>query len=91
MIRAYLARRTGDAGETAKTEARLAKIGDVLARALDGNIYLVGDRFTIADVVVGGVLDSAREYELLPASDRLLAYLELLDGREAKQRAYADA
>ncbi len=56
-----------------------------------GQVYhLVGDGFTIADIVVGGVLESARRYELQPESPVLRAYLERLDARPAKQRAYAD-
>jgi len=91
MLRAYTARHAAeqDADAVAEADARLAKAGDVVAAALDGHDYLVGDRFTIADVVLGGVLHSARTYELLPDSPALNAYLARLDGREAKQRAYA--
>ena len=68
MIRAILARRGSDEEEAAKAEQRLAKVGAAIADALDGRTYLVGDRFTIADVVVGGVLDSARHYDVMPDS-----------------------
>ncbi len=47
------------------------------------------DTFSIADVVTGGVLDSARKYDLLPEMQVLHEYLARLDAREAKQRAYA--
>ena len=91
MIRAYTARHADepDADAVAKADARLAKAGRVVADALDGHEYLVDGAFTIADVVMGGVLDSARRYDLLPDLPALLAYLARLDGREAKQRAYA--
>ncbi len=91
MLRAYTARHAAepDAEAVAKGEARLLKAGAVVAAALDGRDYLVGDSFTIADVVMGGVLDSAREYDLLPNVPALHAYLARLDGRAAKQRAYA--
>ena len=88
MIRLILARRGSDEDATAKAEARLAKAAAAIAEALDGRAYLVEDRFTIADVVVGGVLDSARHYDVWPESPTLLAYLERLDGRPAKKRAY---
>jgi glutathione S-transferase len=89
LLRAYAARRGTDAETTAKAEARLTKAAGALDDALDGRGYIVGERFTIADVVVGGVLHSARKYDLLPDSPRLLGYLERLDARPAKQRAYA--
>jgi glutathione S-transferase len=92
MIRVILARRGSVAEETAKAEARLTKAAGAIAGVLAGRAYLAGDRFTIADVVVGGVLDSARLYDVLPDSPALRSYLERLDARPAKQRAYdADA
>lgn len=89
MFRAYVDRRGDDPDAAAKSDARLEKVGEVIADQLGGGSYLVGDRFTVADVVVGGVLESAREYDLLPDIPRLRAYLENLDARPAKQRAYA--
>jgi glutathione S-transferase len=88
MIRTIVTRRGSDADETAKAEERLKKAADALADVLDGRAYLVGDRFTIADVVVGGVLDTARHYDLMSDSPTLHSYLEGLDSRPAKQRAY---
>jgi glutathione S-transferase len=91
MLRAWAARDAAepDAGKLARAQERLLKAGTVVADALDGHDYLVGDAFTIADVVVGGVLDSARKYHLFPDVPALREYLERLDAREAKQRAYA--
>jgi glutathione S-transferase len=90
MLRVYTERHADepDPDEVAKADARLAKVAVALTDALDGHDYLVDDRFTIADVVMGGVLHSARRLELLPDSRALHAYLERLDAREAKQRAY---
>ena len=90
LIRAYLARRGGDAEATAKADARLTKVGAAVADALEGRSHIVSDRFTVADIVVGGVLESARRFELLPGPSALQAYLERLDDRPAKQRAYED-
>jgi glutathione S-transferase len=91
VLRAYIETHAAvpDPEAVAKAEARLAKAAAALAGALDGHDYLVDDRFTIADVVMGGVLHSARRLELMPDSPTLVAYLTRLDGREAKQRAYA--
>jgi glutathione S-transferase len=91
MIRVILARRGGDDDETAKAEARLNKAGGAIADVLDEHAYLAGDRFTIADVVVGGVLESARHYDVMPESPTLRSYLERLDARPAKRRAYDEA
>jgi glutathione S-transferase len=91
MVRAVVTRRGSDADETAKAEARLSKVGTVLADVLGRADYLVGGRFTIADVVVGGVLSSARDYDVVPDLPALREYLERLDGRPARQRAYATA
>jgi glutathione S-transferase len=89
MVRTIVTRRGSDADETAKAEQRLDRVGAVLADVLATSDYLVGNRFTIADVVVGGVLGSAREYDVLPDSPVLRSYLERLDSRQARQRAYA--
>jgi glutathione S-transferase len=88
MVRTIVTRRGSDPDETAKAEERLNKAATVLVDVLDGRAYLVGDRFTIADVVVGGVLTSARDYDVMPDSPMLRSYVERLDSRPAKQRAY---
>jgi glutathione S-transferase len=89
MLRYYTARAGTDADATSKALTRRDKAMDVLAGALEGHEYLVDDTFSIADVVTGGVLDSARTYDLLPETPVLHEYLARLDAREAKQRAYA--
>ena len=89
VLRLYTARHGDDPETLVKAEERMAKVAAALEAGLDGEPYLVGPRFTIADVIVGGVLESARKYEVSPDSPPLLAYLEGLDARPAKQRAYA--
>jgi len=88
VTRRYVARRDGDPDAIQKTEARLATVAAVAAAALESHDYLVGGRFTIADVVLGGVLESARRFELMPEPAVLRDYLGRLDARPAKQRAY---
>ena len=89
MLRYYIAREGDDEKAAAKAGARRDRSMAVLAGALEDTEYLVGGAFTIADVIAGGVLDSARTYDLLPDLPALHAYLARLDAREAKQRAYA--
>jgi glutathione S-transferase len=88
MIAAIRAKRSDDADAAAATQARLTKAVAALEEALDGHHYLLGDQFTIADVIVGGVCFSARQHGVLPDSPIVTAYLERLDARPAKQRAF---
>ena len=88
IIRAYTAVRDGDAERTKSTQERLADRFAALESSLEGQDFVTGNDFTIADVVVGGVLVTARRTELMPDSPNVKAYLERLDARPAKQRAY---
>jgi glutathione S-transferase len=89
MTRWGASRYKEDAEGVASAEKRMAKVAAALEEGLDGNEYIVGGRFTIADIVLGGVLESARKYRLFPDSPALVAYLERLDQRPAKQIAYS--
>jgi glutathione S-transferase len=89
MLRWGIARHKGDAEAAASAEQRMAKVAAALESGLDGSDYIVDGRFTVADIVLGGVLHSARQYDLFPDSPVLLAYLERLDTRPAKQLAYS--
>jgi glutathione S-transferase len=91
LLRAYVERNAEepDAEAVTKVNARLERAAAAVARTLAEHDYLVEDRFTIADIVMGGVLESARRLDMMPDEPALLAYLTRLDGREAKQRAYA--
>jgi glutathione S-transferase len=89
LIRAFVARRDEDEA-LERLLGALARAGEAVVAGLGEGEYLVGGRFTVADVVVGGVLESARRFDLLPGSPPLRAYLERLEARPAMQRAYAD-
>ena len=72
-----------------RTGASASRLGtDVLEAALDGGDYLVGDRFSVADVVVGGVLTFARMAEITELSPGIVPYVDDLEARPARQRAY---
>jgi glutathione S-transferase len=57
--------------------------------ALDDRDYLVGDRFSVADLVCGAVLLFARRVELTDGMPKIAKYLERLEARPARQRANA--
>jgi glutathione S-transferase len=82
---------SGDADPeiTAAALGRFEKGADVVASALVGGEYLVGNRFSVADVVVGGVLTFARMSELVPELPPGIApYVDALEARPARVRAY---
>jgi glutathione S-transferase len=79
-----------DAGIVAAALGRFEKGADVVAAAVAGHEYLVGDSFSVADVVVGGVLTFARMSELVPELPPGMApYVDALEARPARQRAYS--
>jgi glutathione S-transferase len=68
---------------------RFEKGAGVVAAALAGGEYLVANRFSVADVVVGGVLTFARMSELVPElPPGIAAYVDALEARPARLRAY---
>ncbi len=66
---------------------RLAAALPALEQALDGKEFLVGDRFTAADVVVGGVLGFAARGGLIDDFPKCVAYAQSLNERPARKRA----
>jgi glutathione S-transferase len=58
-------------------------------QALDGHDYLVGERFSVADLVCGAVLIFAKGSGLTDELPNITAYLERLEARPARQRATA--
>jgi len=64
--------------------------GRLLAAALAGRDYLLGDRFTAADVLIGGALGWARGFGLLGEHPALVEYGRRVGSRPAAKRARAD-
>ena len=56
----------------------------------DGRAHLLGDRFTVADILVGGTLAWSNEEVPLGDYPHLLGYIERLKSRPAYQRAHAN-
>jgi glutathione S-transferase len=61
----------------------------VLTQALDGRDYLLGERFSAADVMLGGMIGMRLFTGMLPPAPALVAYNERLEARPARQRAGA--
>ena len=73
---------------SAKAAARCAEAVAVLEGALSGTPpYLVGSRFSVADIVARGVLDVAVRVGAIEPSPTTAAYMESLATRPARQRA----
>lgn len=78
---------TGEADRDPLAKARYQAAADRLLEALWVGPYLMGERFTAADVMVGSSLAWARSF--LPESPLLDAYAERLAQRPARIRADA--
>ena len=80
-----------------KEEARRAMLGygdfdtvmDVVAKAVAPGPYLIGERFTAADVIVGATLRWGMMFKLIPERPEFTAYAARLAQRPALQRAEA--
>jgi glutathione S-transferase len=78
-----------------KEEARRGMLGygdydtvmDVLAKAVAGGPYILGDQFTAADVVIGSGLRWGMMFKLIPERPEFTAYAARLSERPALQRA----
>ena len=71
--------------ETAKEQFRTA--AQVIEDALAGHEYLVGDRFTVADIACGAVLIYGKRFEAVVGMPEVDAYLDRLEARPARERS----
>jgi glutathione S-transferase len=80
---------TGDDSEAVveKAKARAMNAAAAVSRALEGREWLVGDRFTVADAMVGAVLGVARRRSLFELEATLNAYVDRIEQRPAYVRA----
>ena len=51
--------------------------------------WVLGEAFSMADVILGGTVRYLMRFKMIPATQRLAAYVERLNGRPAGQRADA--
>ena len=76
-------------GEESPDADRFAAAAAAIAAALDGKDWLLGDRFTVADIVCVGVLGSADSRDLLEPWPRLHEYVTAGESRPAHLAAVA--
>jgi glutathione S-transferase len=69
--------------------ARFTRAAAVVEATLAGGDHLVGGGFSVADIVVGSVLSFARTAEITELPPGLVAYVDGLEARPARVRAYA--
>jgi glutathione S-transferase len=83
VVQAY----ADDEAVKARGRDRLEKALPAHEQALDGKEFLVGDHFTVADLVVGGVLGFAARGGLIDDFPKSAAYAAQLNERPARKRA----
>jgi glutathione S-transferase len=81
--------RDGDAALVEGAAARFAAAAGAVQQALTDQEYLVGDRFSIADLVCGAVLIFGQSSGLTGELANVEAYIARLEQRPARQRALA--
>ena len=89
IIEAYRHREVDPQRAEAAAE-RFRRAAAAVEAALEEHDYLIDDRFSVADIVTSTVLAIAKRFDdpdLLPP--RITAYLDRLERRSARQRAYA--
>jgi len=70
-----------------RAAARFVKTAGVIEAALGTADYLVGNAFSVADILVGSVLGFARTGELTELPAGVGPYVDRLEARPARQRA----
>lgn len=64
-------------------------MGKAIETAVDGKPFLLGDTFSMADVIFGGTLRYMTQFKMLDAGPLIASYLDRLNQRPALQRADA--
>lgn len=89
IIEVLVARRAEDAERIEAATGRFRDAAAVVEDALDDGDYLVGNRFSLADLVCVAVLLFARRFELIDGLPRIADYLDRIESRRARERAVA--
>jgi glutathione S-transferase len=89
QARALQIRLAGSPEDAEAATKALREAVDAVERALQGKGFLVGDRFSIADLLVGTALSAARRLGGVELPAQTGRYLQALESRPARQRADA--
>ena len=73
-----------------KARVRFVDAAGWLATELQGKAYILGDAFSVADVILGSNLNWARRSGLVAGGGVLSEYVDRLLARSAAVRAFAD-
>ena len=60
-----------------------------MEQAIEGRTYVLGDTFSMADVIFGGTIKFMLDFKVLEPRPKLVAYADRLRGRDAAKRADA--
>src|SRR6202011_3467841 len=80
-----------DGATASPASGRFTEAAEAIAAALDGKTWLLGDQFTVADIVCVGVLGSAASRNLLEPWPVLRDYVERGEARPAYAAAVTHA
>jgi glutathione S-transferase len=80
-----------DGATASPASGRFGEAAGAIAAALDGKTWLLGDQFTVADIVCVGVLGSAASRDLLEPWPVLRDYVERGEARPAHAAAVTHA
>jgi glutathione S-transferase len=89
VLEVFRSRRAEDDERISAARTDFGDAAAVVENALEGREYLVGDGFTVADLVCAAVLLFARRAELIDGLPSIAAYLERIESRPARERAVA--
>jgi glutathione S-transferase len=87
VLEALAARRAEDKKRVEEASESFREAAAVVEDALDDGDYLVGGRFTLADLVTAAVLLFGRRAELVDGLPRIAEYLARIEPRPARERA----
>ena len=83
--------READPPRAAAAAERFRAAAALVERALEGERFIVGDRLSAADIILGAVAGFARRFDLLTGFPELNRYVDALRARPAFERADARA